>query len=100
MILTENEDAADLQTNQKFAQSLSQASIFKRYDNHYLYTFPSEALVPHPMVDPLEVSQNMSNEYWKPMYQETFRFLTQIEFKSRSLEQINEVSDLPVVQPV
>ncbi|MBD1875979.1 alpha/beta fold hydrolase [Nodosilinea sp. FACHB-131] len=100
MILTENEDAADLQTNQKFAQSLSQASILKRYDNHYLYTFPSEALVPHPMVDPLEVSQNMSNEYWKPMYQETFRFLTQTEFKSRSLEQINEVSDLPVVPPI
>ncbi|MBW4461234.1 MAG: alpha/beta fold hydrolase [Nodosilinea sp. WJT8-NPBG4] len=99
MILTENEDAADLRTNQKFAQSLSQPSMFKRYDNHYLYTFPSEALVPHPMVDPLEVSQNMSNDYWKPMYQETFRFLTQTEFKSRSLEQINEVSDLPVVQP-
>ncbi|MBD2106943.1 alpha/beta fold hydrolase [Nodosilinea sp. FACHB-13] len=100
MILTENEDAADLRTNQKFAQSLSQPSMFKRYDNHYLYTFPSEALVPHPMVDPTEVSQNMSNEYWKPMYQETFRFLTQTEFRSRSLEQINEVSDLPVVPPV
>ncbi|MBD1917777.1 MULTISPECIES: alpha/beta fold hydrolase [Cyanophyceae] len=100
MILTENEDAADLRTNQKFAQSLSQPSMFKRYDNHYLYTFPSEALVPHPMVDPLEVSQNMSNEYWKPMYQETFRFLTQTEFKSRSLAQINKVSDLPAVLPI
>lgn len=100
MVLTENEDAADLETNQKFAQSLTQASLFKRYDNHYLYTFPSEALVPHPMVDPLEVSQNMSNDYWKPMYQETFRFLTQTEFKSRSLEQINEVPDMPVVPPI
>ncbi|MEA5451423.1 alpha/beta fold hydrolase [Leptolyngbya sp. CCNP1308] len=100
MMLTENEDAADLQTNQKFAQSLSQASLFKRYDNHYLYTFPSEALVPHPMVDPLEVSQNMSNEYWKPMYQEVFRFLTQTEFDSGSLEQIDEVSGLPPVPQI
>lgn len=100
MILTENEDAADLETNQKFAQSLSQASLFKRYDNHYLYTFPSEALVPHPMVDPLEVSQNMSNDYWKPMYQEVFRFLDQAEFNSDSLEQINEVSGLPPVPQI
>lgn len=100
MFLTENEDAADLDTNQKFAQSLSQASLFKRYENHYLYTFPSEALVPHPMVDPLEVSQNMSNAYWKPMYQETFRFLTQTEFKSSSLDQISEVPDLPIVPSI
>lgn len=100
MILTENEDAADLETNQKFGQSLTQASLFKRYDNHYLYTFPSEALVPHPMVDPLEVSQNMSNDYWKPMYQEVFRFLTQTEFNSGSLEQINEVSGLPPVPQI
>ncbi|MBW4483180.1 MAG: alpha/beta fold hydrolase [Tildeniella torsiva UHER 1998/13D] len=100
MILTENEDAADLQTNQKFAQSLSQASLFKRYGNHYQYTFPSEALVPHPMVDPLEVSQNMGNDYWKPMYQEVFRFLTETEFNSGSLEQINEVSGLPPVPQI
>ena len=100
MILTENEDAADIQTNQNFAQSLTRASLFKRYDNHYLYTFPSGALVPHPMVDPLEVSQNMSNDYWKPMYQETFRFLAQTEFRSSSLDQIAEVSDLPPVPPI
>ncbi|MGI8932968.1 MAG: alpha/beta fold hydrolase, partial [Phormidesmis sp.] len=54
MILTENEDAADIQTSQRFAQSLSRASLFKRYDSHYLYTFPNAALVPHPMVDSLE----------------------------------------------
>jgi alpha-beta hydrolase superfamily lysophospholipase len=100
MILTENEDAADIQTNQNFAQSLTRASLFKRYDNHYLYTFPSGALVPHPMVDPLEISQNMSNDYWKPMYQETFRFLAQTEFRSSSLDQIVEVSDLPPVPPL
>ncbi|WP_121967665.1 alpha/beta fold hydrolase [Leptolyngbya sp. BC1307] len=100
MILTENEDAADIQTNQSFAQSLSRASLFKRYDNHYLYTFPSAALVPHPMVDPLEKSQNMSNGYWKPMYQETLRFLAQTEFRSSSLEQMGTVSELPPVPPI
>ncbi|MBE9110924.1 alpha/beta fold hydrolase [Nodosilinea sp. LEGE 07298] len=100
MILTENEDAADLQTNQSFARSLTRASLFKRYDNHYLYTFPSAALVPHPMVDPLEKSQNMRNGYWKPMYQETLRFLTQTEFRASSLEQIGEVPGLPAVPPI
>ncbi|MGB3201322.1 MAG: alpha/beta fold hydrolase [Nodosilinea sp.] len=100
MLLTENEDAADIQTNQSFAQSLTCASLFKRYDNHYLYTFPSAALVPHPMVDPLERSQNMSNAYWKPMYQETLRFLGQTEFRASSLEQISEVADLPAVPPI
>ena len=100
MILTENEDAADIQTSQSFTQSLSRASLFKRYDNHYLYTFPSSALVPHPMVDPLERSQNMSNGYWKPMYQEVFHFLTQTKFNSSSLEQMDEVPDLPSVPPI
>ncbi|MGI8934425.1 MAG: hypothetical protein ACR2FS_10160, partial [Phormidesmis sp.] len=85
---------------QSFAQSLSRASLFKRYDNHYLYTFPSAALVPHPMVDPLEKSQNMSNGYWKPMYQETLRFLAQTEFRSSSLEQMGTVSELPPVPPI
>lgn len=100
IVLTENEDAADPQTTEGFNRSLSRASLLKRYDNHYLYTFPSQALVPHPMVDPSEVSQNMSNDYWKPMYQETFRFLTKTEFKSSSLEQIEAVSDLPPVVAV
>lgn len=34
------------------------------------------------------------------MYQETFRFLTKTEFKSSSLEQIDNVSDLPPVPAV
>ncbi|WOD40774.1 alpha/beta fold hydrolase [Nodosilinea sp. E11] len=100
MLLTENEDAADLQTNQRFNQSLGRASIFKRYDNHFLHTFPSEALVPHPMVDPLEISQNMSNDYWQPMYQETFRFLSQTQFKGSSLAEITPAPDLPAVPPI
>ncbi|HIK44845.1 MAG TPA: alpha/beta fold hydrolase [Leptolyngbyaceae cyanobacterium M65_K2018_010] len=100
MILTENEDAADLNTNQAFARSLGRASWLKRYDHHFQYTFPSEALVPHPMVDPLEISQNMSNDYWQPMYQETYRFLTQSEFRGSHLSQTTAVSDLPAPRPI
>jgi pimeloyl-ACP methyl ester carboxylesterase len=100
MILTENEDAANLETNQSFNQALGRASLVRQYDHHYSYTFPSEDLVPHPMVDPLEVSQNMSNAYWKPMYQEVFRFLTQTEFEGSSLEHTTEVSGLPAVPPI
>ncbi len=100
MILTENEDAANLETNQSFNQALGRASLVRQYDHHYSYTFPSEDLVPHPMVDPLEVSQNMSNAYWKPMYQEVFRFLTQTEFESSSLGHTTEVSGLPAVTPI
>jgi pimeloyl-ACP methyl ester carboxylesterase len=100
MILTENEDAANLETTQSFNQALGRASLVRQYDHHYSYTFPSEDLVPHPMVDPLEVSQNMSNAYWKPMYQEVFRFLTQTEFEGSSLGHTTEVSGLPAVPPI
>jgi alpha-beta hydrolase superfamily lysophospholipase len=100
MILTENEDAANLETTQSFNRALGRASLVRQYDHHYSYTFPSEDLVPHPMVDPLEVSQNMSNAYWKPMYQEVFRFLTQTEFEGSSLEHTTEVSGLPAVPPI
>ncbi len=100
MILTENEDAANLETNQSFNRALGRASLVRQYDHHYSYTFPSEDLVPHPMVDPLEVSQNMSNAYWKPMYQEVFRFLTQTEFEGSSLGHTTEVSGLPAIPPI
>lgn len=100
MILTENEDAANLETTQSFNRALGWASLVRQYDHHYSYTFPSEDLVPHPMVDPLEVSQNMSNAYWKPMYQEVFRFLTQTEFEGSSLGHTTEVLGLPAVPPI
>jgi pimeloyl-ACP methyl ester carboxylesterase len=100
LVLTENEDAARVETSQRFNQSLGRASLLRRYDNHYLYTFSKAAQVPHPMVDPLEVSQGMSNAYWQPMYQETYRFLTQTQFQADSLAQTAAVPGLPPVPPL
>lgn len=97
MILTENEDAANLKTNQSFNAALSRTSLLRRNDNHFIYTFPTAAQVPHPMVDPVEISQGMSNPYWIPMYQETYRFLTETAFQGSSLEQPSAVPDLPTV---
>ncbi|MEM0979583.1 MAG: alpha/beta hydrolase [Cyanobacteria bacterium P01_H01_bin.58] len=97
IILTENEDAADVKTNQKFSKSLRRSGLFNVFKDHYLYTYPSDALVPHPMVDPEEVSQGMSNLYWKTMYQETFRFLSRTEFNTGQMDQLTEDSALPSV---
>jgi len=100
MWLTENEDAADLQTSQVFSKSLGGSLIFRRYDHHYCYTFPASAKVPHPMVDPQEESQGMHNAYWQPMYQETYRFLVHGEFDSSSLASPNAIAELPPVPPL
>lgn len=97
MVLTENEDAADLETNRSFHKSLEGGFLFKRYDHHYSYIFPASANVPHPMVNPQEESQGMRNAYWRPMYQETYRFLTQTEFQGESLTGPEAVPDLPSV---
>jgi pimeloyl-ACP methyl ester carboxylesterase len=100
LMLTENEDAANLKTNRAFHDALKGGFLFRRYDHHYSYTFPAGAKVPHPMVDPREISQEMQNAYWQPMYQETYRFLTQGDFQSSSLENPSAVAELPSVPPV
>lgn len=100
LMLTENEDAANLKTNRAFHDALKGGFLFRRYDHHYSYTFPAGAKVPHPMVDPREISQEMQNAYWQPMYQETYRFLTQGDFQSSSLENPAAVAELPSVPPV
>jgi pimeloyl-ACP methyl ester carboxylesterase len=100
MWLTENEDAADLQTNQAFHRSLGGGFIFRRYNHHYSYTFAAGAKVPHPMVDPQEKSQGMQNAYWQPMYQETYRFLAHGTFDSSSLNSPTAIAELPPVPPI
>lgn len=97
IVLTENEDAAELKTNQTFNSSLKNGFLFRRYENHFSYTFPTGAGVPHPMVNPDEESQGMKNTYWKPMYQETFRFLAQTAFQGSRLSQYDEDPNLPPV---
>ncbi|MGB2925454.1 MAG: hypothetical protein WBB82_09145 [Limnothrix sp.] len=94
-ILTENEDAADIKTNHRFSRSLGREA-----NGHYLYTYPAGDLVPHPMVDPLEVSQNMSNSFWQTMYQETYRFLALDQFDEAQMGQTNQDESLPIVDSV
>ena len=70
--LTENEDAADINTNQRFFNNIG-----GRVRGHQLYIYPAKEAVPHSMVAPTEVSQGMRNQFWQSLYQETFRFLTE-----------------------
>ena len=95
MVLTENEDAADIQTNQDFF-----AKIGGDRAGNYAHLYPAKDLVPHPMVDPTEVSQNMSNRFWQSLYQETFRFLTTGTVNDSNLSSLDQNSDLPAVPPV
>ncbi|KAF3889884.1 MULTISPECIES: alpha/beta hydrolase-fold protein [Nostocales] len=95
LVLTENEDAADVQTNKDFFNKIG-----GERKGHCLYTYPTTDLVPHPMVDPTEVSQNMSNRFWQSLYQETFRFLTTGKVNASNMSSIGQESDVPVVAPV
>ncbi|MBW4522849.1 MAG: alpha/beta fold hydrolase [Scytolyngbya sp. HA4215-MV1] len=95
MVLTTNEDAADIETNKTFFRKIGD-----RQNGHRFYQYPVEALVPHPMVDPTEVSQNMSNRFWQSLYQETFRFLSTGETDDRNMSNLEQVPDLPQVAPV
>ena len=93
MVLTENEDAADVSANQQFFADLAS-------DSNYLYTYPSSAMVPHPMVDPTEVSQGMSNLFWQSLYQETLRFLTVGDVDLENMETLEQDGAIAPVPPV
>ncbi|MGD1937733.1 MAG: alpha/beta fold hydrolase [Cyanophyceae cyanobacterium] len=95
MVLTENEDAADVATNEKFFGAIGGGA-----QGHYLHKYPAEDLVPHPMVDPTEISQGMSNAFWQTMYQETYRFLSAGSVNPEQLSSLSPSSDLPEVPPV
>ncbi|MFB2836477.1 alpha/beta fold hydrolase [Floridanema evergladense] len=92
MVLTENEDAADIETNQKFFREIGGEG-----NGNYCYMYPRADLVPHPMVDPTEVSQGMSNHYWQTMYQETYRFLTTSKANLQNLRSLRQDPQLPQV---
>ncbi|SRR5579883_1488930 len=95
MVLTENEDAADIKTNQAFYEETGAEQDGNRY-----YLYRAMDLVPHPMVDPTEVSQNMSNRFWKSLYQETYRFLTTGDVSIPNMGSLDEDPKLPAVPPV
>jgi dienelactone hydrolase len=89
-VLTENEDATDNQTIQNFFKSLGSEA-----KGHRCYIYAASSLVPHPMIDPRQTSQGMSNAFWKNLYQETFRFLTVGEINPKNMKSLDEADDLP-----
>ncbi len=95
MVLTANEDAADIPTNRRFFDLIGGTSR-----GHQFFFYEQDMFVPHPMVDPTEVSQNMSNRYWKSLYQETFRFLTLGTIDPGNLGSYDESQQLPAVPSV
>lgn len=122
IVITENEDAADIVANEQFFEALVKqadtgpaasppaqlpAQVEAQAADHspaqtgnYFYKYPSAAMVPHPMVDPTEVSQGMSNLFWQGLYQETLRFLSEGAVKSQNLATLGQTSRLPAVPPV
>ena len=95
MVLTENEDAADINTNTALFDQIGGT----QNGNHF-YLYPAKDLVPHPMVDPTEISQGMSNRFWQSLYQETFRFLTTGNVNLANLGNVDQDADVPGVPPV
>lgn len=95
LVLTENEDAADITTNQDFFEAIGGHGC-----GHRTYLYPADAMVPHPMVDPTEVSQAMSNQFWQSLYQETWRFLRQGEVDLNNMASLDPSPQLPPVPAV
>lgn len=95
MALTENEDAADIEANEQFFADLGGHNA-----GNWLHKYPASAMVPHPMVDPTEVSQGMSNLFWQSLYQETLRFLTSGEVNLANLETLAQDDRVSAVPPV
>lgn len=93
MVLTENEDAADVEASEEFFADLDSEKSF-------LYKYPAAAMVPHPMVDPTEVSQGMRNSYWKSLYQETLRFLVSGTVQIENLATLNPSESIAAVPSV
>ncbi|MFK8183271.1 MAG: alpha/beta hydrolase [Phormidesmis sp.] len=95
MVLTENEDAADVATDEAFFEDVNTLN-----NASWLYKYPTAAMVPHPMIDPTEVSQGMSNLFWQGLYQETLRFLKSGTVSRSNLATLSQSGDLPPVQAV
>jgi pimeloyl-ACP methyl ester carboxylesterase len=90
--LTENEDAAHVQTNLDFFEAIGGKS-----KGHSCYLYPASDLVPHPMVDPTIVSQGMTNRFWQSLYQETFRFLCTGAIDAGNMSNLEQDPNLPQV---
>ena len=95
LVLTENEDAADVKTSQNFFKQLGEEA-----KGHRSFLYDQGDLVPHPMVSPTEVSRGMTNYFWQSLYQETYRFLKTGEIVASNMDKLEQATDLPLVPPV
>ncbi|MEA5573802.1 alpha/beta fold hydrolase [Calothrix sp. UHCC 0171] len=95
MVLTENEDAANIPTNQKFFNDIG-----GNKKGHRFYMYPASDLVPHPLAEPDVKSQGMTNRFWQSLYQETYRFLTTGEINPGNMSNTEQDPKLPLVPPL
>lgn len=95
MVLTENEDAASIPTNEDFFGKIGGTDA-----GHRLFKYPAADLVPHPLAEPNVKSQGMTNRFWQSLYQETFRFLTTGEYDPSNMDTVEQDPNLPQVAPV
>lgn len=93
MVLTENEDAADIVASEQFFADLNNPK-------NALFKYPASAMVPHPMIDPTERSQRMSNSYWQSLYQETLRFLSMGTVQMSNLSTLKQTQDIALVPDI
>eukprot|EP00276_Gloeochaete_wittrockiana_P000378 CAMPEP_0184671478 /NCGR_PEP_ID=MMETSP0308-20130426/85519_1 /TAXON_ID=38269 /ORGANISM="Gloeochaete witrockiana, Strain SAG 46.84" /LENGTH=289 /DNA_ID=CAMNT_0027118621 /DNA_START=442 /DNA_END=1311 /DNA_ORIENTATION=- len=91
ILTTENDDATDNQTIRAFIEALG-----GKDNGHVLTDYSKDMQVPHPMMNPDEISQGMTNQYYKNMYQETYRFLTDGTVK---VSQVQEKTPLDPALP-
>jgi alpha-beta hydrolase superfamily lysophospholipase len=87
---TENEDAAD---NGAIAELFAAIGGRDGSGFHRMHTFAAGQRVPHPMVPPCFSSQGLVNHYWRPMYQETYRFLTRSNIDPQNLSRRDQDGD-------
>lgn len=94
MVLTENEDAASIPTNQKLFNDIGGDAKENR-----LFIYPASDLVPHPLAEPNVKSQGMTNRFWQSLYQETYRFLVTGEINPGNMRTVEQDPNLPQVPP-
>ena len=91
MMLTENEDAADIPTNIKFFEECG-----GRGADHHFFIYPFNYNVPHPLLDPTGASRGLRNRYYIPFYQMMYSFLAVGHVDTAAMLQTKPVRDLPL----
>lgn len=90
MVLTEDEDAADIPTNKKFFEDCG-----GREAGHHYFIYPLSYAVPHPLLDPTARSRGLRNAFYKALYQMCYTFFTVGHADGAFLLQNSEDPTLP-----